>query len=890
MSEQTIQNNLYTNNVSIMDKYECLSLGATTVKNLMELKIIKKFNINDKLLSKKPDVLVVDKEKNVVIYQEHKLSNKLNSDKDIEEAIIQEIEVAKALKAKIYIVSDGENFIWINPMTGNPILDENRSKINFQVKPKENSRFLVELINKVILSINKANDQILKKQYLDPTNLAVKINKILKNLTFATAKQSLYTFVELFLFKYLSDIGILTEENSFEYICSLYNKSGNSDAKVLGKYTDGARKTMKTLFPEGNDGTSIINGQVFHVEKDEFNNYISKDNTDMIFKQVIEEFKNYEEENGKFLNISKDFKSKLFETFMKNSDEKSGMGQFFTPLKVVDEMINMVDINDGMEICDPACGVGKFLLEAIEDKIDEDFYIEDEKLVKKINIYGFEKMMNEKDDITVILAKANMLIYFSDLFKKNNSLNSVKYLSNELLNKTFKLNKTMLGTLDKIDENKYDLIMANPPYYKSKAMKDLAYNTGLYNLNGAGVESLFLEWIMKSLKYGGIGNIVLPDGIFSNIANKKLKQYLLDHFFIESIISLPVNTFFNTPKKTYILTIRKKTKQELLNNIKQEYPVFTYICNSIGETLDAYRFDTPDENDLHEAVCKYNNFKNLQDKINIKNPFKEYFDNDNKFKAINIDEFSADKSWIIEDWWNEEEKIKIGLKKEQKVINIDEFEDMIDNTMDEMNNIKEELEEEKKAIESFTIEKMNNIVLKPINITKLFDLHQGNCIYTKKAIRQNNWGGDIPVISSNTENNGILDYIDKEYIKEKDLITIPCISWSVDGNAGKMFVRNEKFVPNNHCGVMLPKSEKIDFDYIILTMQKDFFDKAKNSSNKKLGNNQIEKLEVSMPIDENGEYNLEIQKKLAEKYREINKIRSKILDLIDRFSDINIQI
>lgn len=38
MSEQTIQNELYSYNVSILDKYECLSLGATTIKNLMEIK------------------------------------------------------------------------------------------------------------------------------------------------------------------------------------------------------------------------------------------------------------------------------------------------------------------------------------------------------------------------------------------------------------------------------------------------------------------------------------------------------------------------------------------------------------------------------------------------------------------------------------------------------------------------------------------------------------------------------------------------------------------------------------------------------------------------------------------------------------------------------------
>ena len=362
MSEQTTQNELYSYNVSILDKYECLSLGATTIKNLMEIKKIKKISLKSNIGDKKPDVLIINKNGEVVIYQEQKIPNKFKTENDIKKAIDQEIEAAKELKAKIYIVSDGEKFIWINPLTGRRILDDKGKEINIQIKPKENSKVLIDLINKISLSIDEKNDQILKKEYLDPTDLAQKINGILKNLTFASAKMSLYTFVEVFLFKYLSDIGILMDENSFEYIYSLYYKVGMTDAKVLGKYLDGPRETMKMLFPEGLDGTSIINGKVFHAEKDKYNNYISTDNTDMIFKQVILEFKKYEEEKGKFLNISKDFKSKLFETFMKNSDEKGDMGQFFTPLKVVDEMINMIDIKENMQICDPACRSGKIFI------------------------------------------------------------------------------------------------------------------------------------------------------------------------------------------------------------------------------------------------------------------------------------------------------------------------------------------------------------------------------------------------------------------------------------------------------------------------------------------------------------------------------------------------
>ena len=97
-------------------------------------------------------------------------------------------------------------------------------------------------------------------------------------------------------------------------------------------------------------------------------------------------------------------------------------------------MVNMVTINSGMSICDPASGVGKFLLEAASNV---PFEVKNGQLVSGVDLYGFEKQMSGKDDITTILAKANMLIYFSKLFKDNNNIDEVQYLATELLNKVF---------------------------------------------------------------------------------------------------------------------------------------------------------------------------------------------------------------------------------------------------------------------------------------------------------------------------------------------------------------------------------------------------------------------------------------------------------------------
>jgi len=878
MSEQTNQDELYSYNVHILDKYDCLSLGATTINNLIDEKKINAKKIRSKKEDnlKKPDVLIIDKNKNVVVYQEHKLPKEFNTDSKKRTAIQQEIDVAKKIGAKIFIATDTEDFIWINPLTGKNILDEDGNPIKLQLKPKEqDNKELVKLINDILLSIDSNNNQILKKEYLDPTDLAQKINGILKNLTFASAKMSLYTFVEVFLFKYLSDIGILKGENSFTYIYGLYNEDGIDDATILGKYLDGSRETMKILFPEGKDGTSIINGKVFHVEKDHLNNYVSTDSTASIFKQVIIEFKKYEKTNGKFINISKDFKSKLFETFMKNSNDKSDMGQFFTPLKVVQEMVTMVEIHKNMDICDPACGVGKFLLESIEDHLSDFYEVKNGKLEKHIFIHGYDKMMCENDDLTIILAKANMLIYFSKLFTECSDANELQKMSNDLLNSTFSLSKTLLGTLETIKENTYDLILANPPYYQSAIMTEEAKKTSQYTWGGAGVEGLFVEWIIKSLKYEGVANIVLPDGIFSNLQNVNLKEKILDNCNIESIISLPSGTFFNTPKKTYILTIKKKKKDEIVKSTRQNYPVFLYICNSIGEELNTNRFDMPNDNDLHEAVCKYNNYKYMPDRKKLQEPFKTYFESDIKFKQLSIEQLKPNTSWIIENWWTEQEKIKIGLKEEKNEVSVWEYQDLLNETMFVMEEVK------------YNFDSLNpdeKIKFRKVKLSTIFDFSiTSNSNLTKAFVRMHN--GNIPVYGSSK----IAQEVTYGYIKDnvKGIKYFDdCLTINRNGSAGYVFYRKGHFCINEDVTPLIVYDKYKDClnnNYLQFEIEK--ITKEKFSHVKKAGKTFLKDIEILIPIDVDEHFDIHKQTEIANKYTIIKNAKAKILEQVNALMD-----
>lgn len=548
MSEELIQRNLVEAPEKMGD-WNFYNIGATTLKALKGAKIIPDRDY-DEYEKKKPDALIVKKPL-VIAAIEYKQPKELRTDKQVAAAIAQELGTAQALQAKIYIVTDRKKSYWINPASGNEILQEDGSKItlNFDKKSTE----CITLINKIRASINATNDQIKAAATVDPLPLAEKVWQDLWAVSGATPENCLYTFVEIFIFKYLSDLGVLRGMYSFYDLLGKY--AGNNDNEVLEYYASVIRVKIKELFP-GNpkDKTTIINGTIF-VSKDDkaVSGYAT------VFKRILNRFNDF----GTLENIDYDFKSKLFETFLKESISKKNWGQYFTPLKVVRSIVNMVDIVPGMEICDPACGVGKFLLEPILHELHRYYTVEDGELKPQISLCGFDKGFDKDEQKTIILAKANMLIYMSGMIKEHPDMTQ-KFA--QLFNDTFLLQtNSILGTLAKPIKDKFDLILTNPPYVmsgSSNLKEEISKQQELkdyFAISAMGIEGLFMEWIVRALKPNGKAFVVVPDGIMNRSNDKKLRNFILDNCYVDAVISLPLNTFFTTNKKTYILALTKKT-------------------------------------------------------------------------------------------------------------------------------------------------------------------------------------------------------------------------------------------------------------------------------------------------------------------------------------------
>lgn len=860
MSEELLQRDLQKNPEKI-GKWDFYNIGATTIKNLKEYGIIRNVNYGEEE-KKKVDGLIVQK-KNVIAVVEYKKPSEFKTQAQKNKAIIQELEVARKLNANIIIATDTKETVWVNVLTGNRIKDENGNFIKENFIPKDEK--LPYLIEKIKYSINELSDQIKPKELVNPTDLAKQIWQDIWSVSGATPENCLYTFVEIFIFKYLSDLGVLQGMFSFNTLFASYD--GNTEDEVLETYATTIRPKIKTLFPENPiDKTTIINGTIF-VSKDQK----AVQGYSTVFKKVLKKFKDY----GKLEHIDYDFKSQLFESFLKESISKKNWGQFFTPIKVVRAIVEIAkdEIKTGAKICDPACGVGKFLLEPIITKLDQFYEVKNGELIPKITIHGYDKGFDKDEQKTIILAKANMLIYFSDLIKDNPTITKefAKLFNESFLLKT----NSILGTLSEPVENEYDLILTNPPYVTSGSsnLKDEIKKDGSlinhYKVNAIGVEGLFMEWIVRALKPNGKAFIIVPDGIFNRQNDKNLRQFLLDECFIDGIISLPIKTFFTTPKRTYILCLTKKANK----NIIQEDPVFTYFVSEMGESRDVYRFDI-DQDDLNEAVTLYSFFKGNKQSF-------EKINTDIRCKIQPIDLFKPDNHWCVERWWSKEEKEILGIHDENLKLKIEEFPNLLDDVSNSIISIKAEIQE------------IANDTNKPkffkLTIKDIFNLNikTNNSKFTKTFIDKNK--GTIPVYSASK----FPENVDYGYVKD-GLSGIKyfedCLTWNIDGSIGKVYLRKGRFSLSEKVIPLIVQEkykDSLDLLFLKYTIELEF-SKHYFGFDNKAGKGKIQEIEISIPTNENGEFDIIMQKQFAEKFKRIEEIKKSITDELDKISNTEI--
>lgn len=119
----------------------------------------------------------------------------------------------------------------------------------------------------------------------------------------------------------------------------------------------------------------------------------------------------------------------------------------------------------------------------------------------------------------------------------------------------------------------FDAIVSNPPYSTKWIGKDDPTLINDPRFSKAGVlapksnaDFAFILHMLSWLSEKGSAAIVCFPGIFyRGGAEKQIRQYLIDHNFIDTIIALPENLFFGTNIATYVLILCKnKTNTDVL--------------------------------------------------------------------------------------------------------------------------------------------------------------------------------------------------------------------------------------------------------------------------------------------------------------------------------------
>ena len=220
---------------------------------------------------------------------------------------------------------------------------------------------------------------------------------------------------------------------------------------------------------------------------------------------------------------------------------KSG-GEQFTPQEVSEVLARLASYGNKniKSVYDPACGSGSLLLKFA-------------KLVPDRN--GIRYFGQELVPTNYNLSRINMFLHNINFDKFN-----------------IQCGDTLLDPRHR-DEEPFDAIVSNPPYSQKWEGKDnpLLINDDRYAPAGilapkSASDLAFTMHMLKSLSESGTAAIVeFPGVLYRGGAEKKIRQYLIDNNYVDTVIQLPANLFFGVSIATCIIVLRKSARPD--NNV-----------------------------------------------------------------------------------------------------------------------------------------------------------------------------------------------------------------------------------------------------------------------------------------------------------------------------------
>jgi len=287
----------------------------------------------------------------------------------------------------------------------------------------------------------------------------------------------------------------------------------------------------------------------------------------------------------------------VFEELIRKFNEENNeeAGEHFTPREVIKLMTHLVfipvkdQLPNPLTIYDPACGSGGMLTES------QDFITDPEGEIKaKVGVFLYGKEVNPE---TYAICKSDMMI-------KGNDPENIKFGST-------------LAT-DDFSGTRFDFMLTNPPYGKSwkseqksivdgKDVIDHRFQVNLTDYTGeefdfypaiprsSDGQLLFMMEMVNKMKRrsdGAMGSRIASvhngSALFTGDAGSgesNIRRHIIENDYLEAIIQLPNNLFYNTGITTYvwILSNNKADKRKGKVQLIDASNLYRKLRKNLGE-------------------------------------------------------------------------------------------------------------------------------------------------------------------------------------------------------------------------------------------------------------------------------------------------------------------
>ncbi|HEY1697784.1 MAG TPA: class I SAM-dependent DNA methyltransferase [Polyangiaceae bacterium] len=263
-------------------------------------------------------------------------------------------------------------------------------------------------------------------------------------------------------------------------------------------------------------------------------------NRDGVLSRLVQHFGKLDLRNA---NLSEpDMLGRAYEYLIEKFADDAGKkgGEFYTPKKVVELIVAILEPKEGMRICDPTCGSGGMLIECAHSIARHGGNL------RNLSLYGQEKNLG-----TWAIARMNTLLHGlpgADI-RKGDTIRDPKLVEDGEL---------ML----------FDRVIANPPFSLDEWGRDVAEHDP-YGRFRFGIppktkgDLAFVQHMIATTNAKGMVGVVMPHGVlFRGAAEGEIRKGMLKEDLVEAVVGLPTNLFYGTGIPAAILVFNRKKRPE----------------------------------------------------------------------------------------------------------------------------------------------------------------------------------------------------------------------------------------------------------------------------------------------------------------------------------------